>query len=121
MTTSLLRLLAIGAIVCVTGCASPAVEMTPQQISQLTDQQICNLHNGFTWETKTELEIGRRNLNCDPDFNLCVARGIDPRNTPVITSCMQDIQDKRAMQKVIDDQRWQLEQNRYDHGQYKRK
>lgn len=86
---------------------SPATTMSPEQISQLSNQQLCELKNSYVWEQKTEVEIGKRNLNCDPDYNECLAKGIDP-TTSSMGYCIKDIQEKRALEEKLEEKEAEL-------------
>lgn len=78
----------LAAAVALTACAaSPARTMTPQQVGQLTDVQLCQLDIYYTDEPKTMQEIARRGLSCDPDAVSCMERGV--RNgSPMMPLCV---------------------------------
>jgi hypothetical protein len=92
------------------GCASPAQQMTPQQVSMLANKQLCDLHNAYPWEQKTEMEIGRRNLNCDPAFNECLNQGNKP-GTPAMGLCVSQLRQSWELQRQVQQQQRQIEQN----------
>lgn len=71
------------------GCASPTFQMTPVQVSALSDDQLCSFKNNYRSETKAEAEIARRGLNCDRYYRECLRRGNQP-NTEAMAFC-QDI------------------------------
>lgn len=91
------------------GCGSPAQQMTPQQISMLSNEQLCQLKNSYPWEQNTEIEIGRRNLNCDPAYNECIGRGNKP-NTPAMAMCINQLRENWAMKKELEKKDAQLKQ-----------
>lgn len=92
------------------GCVtSPAVQMTSQEVSQLSNRQLCELRNNYPWEQNTEIEIGRRNLNCDPAENECLAQGNRP-GTPAMALCVKQMRDGWAMQKELQQKDSQLQQ-----------
>lgn len=103
------KLLSISLTLIVSSCVSPATNMSPDQISQLSSQQLCELRNTYGWEQKTEIEIGKRDLNCDPDYNECLAKGADPK-TPAMAYCIKEIQEKRAMKNKIAKQEYEIKQ-----------
>jgi hypothetical protein len=105
--TSLLSLAALCLVL--TACQSPTATMHPQQVSQLSNQQLCNLKNSYPWEQNLELELGKRGLNCDPDFNECRNRGIDT-SSPAMASCINDIREKRQLQREMQQQQMQMQQ-----------
>lgn len=83
-------LLAIGALVLLTACASPAERMTVEQVSSLTDVQLCQINNGYRPEPKVLTEIGSRNLNCDPAVTQCMAQGVRKDN-PLMPLCVSSV------------------------------
>lgn len=104
-------LLGLSVLVLLTGCESPAARMSPRDIASLSNQQLCVLNNGYGWEEKTQIEIGRRNLNCDPVFNECVSRGIKP-NTSDMALCMNEIRQTQALESQVKKQESELEYQR---------
>lgn len=101
------RLLLIS-LLSLTACTSPAVTMTQAQVASLSNQQLCDLKNTYPYEQKTEVEIGRRNLNCDPVFNYCRIQGIEP-NTPAMGMCIRNVHEQAAMEQQIQIQQSQLQ------------
>lgn len=89
------------ALFLLSACGSPAKQMTPQQISMLSNQQLCELKNRYAWEQNTEIEIGRRNLNCDPAFNECIEKGNKP-NTPAMGICVEQTRKIWALQRELE-------------------
>jgi len=106
----LTKYLILWAVLGLAACASPAAQMTPEQISSLSNQQLCNLKNNYLWDQNTEVEIGRRNLNCDPVYNECVQRGAE--SGPELSLCMNQIRDKQVMEQKIAQQEAELEAQR---------
>jgi|GEM_PF-2578527 len=104
-------LLGLSVFVLLTGCASPAAKMSQRDITNLSNQQLCGLNNNYGWEEKTQIEIGRRNLNCDPVFNECANRGLKP-NTPEIALCMNQIHQTLDLQAQVRKQQSDLEYQR---------
>lgn len=104
-----LKFTIIGLTLMVVGCASPAVNMTPEQISMLSDNQLCQLQSSYGWEAKTETEIGRRQLNCDPAYRTCIAQGYTP-NTPEANGCAVQMRENWALQEKIKQQEAELKE-----------
>lgn len=90
------------------GCESPATSMTQEQVSGLSNEQLCSLKSSYPWEQKTELEIGKRNLNCDPAYNECLGRGNQP-NTPAMTTCIIQVRENWALQQEIQRKNTQIQ------------
>ena len=89
-------------------CASPAVNMSPEQVSQLSNDQLCQLKNSYAWEQKTEVEIGKRNLNCDPIYNQCRYQGHED-GSPQLASCMQQIRENLRLKQQMQAQQQEME------------
>ncbi len=96
------------ALLCLGACQSPAVGMSPQELSSLSNEQLCSLQLSYPWEQKTEMEIGRRNLNCDPAFNQCLGQGHQP-SSPGMTSCINQVRENWRLQKQVEDQQRQMQ------------
>lgn len=107
------RLLSLACIMLVAACASPAEQMTMQEVSQLSDKQLCELKRTYRWEKKTELEIGKRNLNCDPDYIECSSRGVKP-NSPEMAVCIDHLRENRALKEKLEQQQRELDRIRND-------
>jgi hypothetical protein len=95
-------------LVLLSGCMSPAARMSQEDISSLSNQQLCGLNNSYGWEEKTQIEIGRRNLNCDPVFNECLNRGSKP-NTPEMALCTNQIRQTMQLEEQVKRQQKTLE------------
>ena len=87
----------------VTACASPAQNMSVEQVSQLSDVQLCQLRGAYMYEPKTETEIGRRNLNCHPAYLECSNQGLQ-NGTPEMTLCARQLQEKWELQRQLQQQ-----------------
>jgi hypothetical protein len=72
------KILLIPLILLAAACASPTFQMTPEQVMSLTDDQLCTYQNNYRAETKLEMEIARRNLNCNRFHRECLRRGNVP-------------------------------------------
>lgn len=101
-----------------TGCASPAERMSPTQVASLSDLQLCQLNNGYNFEQKTYVEIGRRGLNCDPAHVVCASRGIHDK-TPEMDLCVGQVRlqqaqaaQMQAIQRHLREQRREIEHER---------
>lgn len=92
----------------VAACASPATKMTEHQVSQLSDLQLCQLKNSYSYEQKTEVEIGKRNLNCHPAYMQCRQNGYD-NNSQEIHTCAQNLADRWALEKELAEKERELE------------
>ena len=92
-----------------TACASPTFEMTPAQVASLSDDQICKYDNNYRDETKLELEIAKRNLNCDPYYRTCLKQGNAP-GSQAIKFC-QDVLRENDRLRYDNDRPW-----RHDSG-----
>lgn len=82
------------------GCVSPAASMTQEQVATFSNQQLCELTWNYPYEQKTQLEIGRRGLNCDPVYIECDNSGLEP-GTPAFTLCMKNIQERNALAQQV--------------------
>lgn len=89
------------------GCGSPLGDMTPQQISTLSDDQLCAYRNNYPYEEKTELEIGKRKLNCDPATRECQSTG-HMLGTPAMALCVKQTRENWAMQEHLEQQQQQM-------------
>lgn len=105
------KLIIISSALLLGACASPAQNMSPQQVSQLSDLQLCQLKNSYAYEQKTEIEIGKRNLNCHPAYMECASRGLK-NGTPEMSLCANQVQENWAMQQRIQEQERELERQR---------
>jgi hypothetical protein len=90
------------------GCVSPAANMTPEQVATFSNQQLCELTWNYPYEQKTQLEIGRRGLNCDPVYIECDNSGLEP-GTPAFTLCMNNIRQRNALAQQVQIQQTQLQ------------
>lgn len=97
-------------------CTSPAVNMTEYQVSQLSDLQLCQLKNSYAYEQKTEIELGKRNLNCHPAYMQCRQSGYD-NNSQEIHTCAQNLADRWALEKKLADKERELEFERIKNSQ----
>lgn len=77
-------------------CASPTFQMTPAQVSSLSDDQLCKYQNGYRAETKLEAEIARRGLNCNRFHHECLARGNQP-GTQAMAFCMDLLRENERL------------------------
>lgn len=76
-----------------TGCMSseplplpPTEKMTKEEVSQLSSLQLCRYKRNYADETKLEIELGKRDLDCSDEGLYCLKRGIEPMN-PQYESC----------------------------------
>lgn len=97
----------VAACLLLNGCESPAASMTPQQVSQLSNDQLCDLKNSYPWEQNTELEVGKRNLICDPAYNQCLGQGNKP-DSPNMTTCINQLRENWALQEELGRKEQQL-------------
>jgi hypothetical protein len=110
----LTKLLSLSLVLIVSACAeSPATTMTPQQISTLSNTQLCGLHNNYAWDQATEMEIGRRNLICDPAYIECSNRGNKP-GTPAMALCMDQLRQNWALQEEVQKKDHELQQKQIE-------
>ncbi len=93
------------------GCASPIESMTPQQISALSDSQLCYSDGIHRRGEKARQEIQRRNLNCDPDYRYCVESGFSP-GTNQFLGCLRMRTQQSYQEALIEQQR--QEQNKIE-------
>jgi hypothetical protein len=110
-------------VLTLSACASPAANMSSQQVASLSDQQLCNLQWNYPYEAKTEVEIGRRNLNCDPAYLECKSSGLKD-GSPSLSHCIKTVQERNVLaqqvqiqqQLTIQDMLWnqQLRQQQQD-------
>jgi len=85
------------------GCTSPIADMSPAQVAQLTDDQLCGYRNYYPYDQNTELEIGRRNLNCDPATRSCMKRGLN-EGSPELNLCVTELRNKWALESQLANQ-----------------
>lgn len=68
-------------------CASPAMNMTDEQIAHLSDDSLCDMNNNYRSYSRVNNEILKRNINCDRHYRQCLAKGNQP-NTKAMDFCM---------------------------------
>lgn len=102
------KLAAIFFVALLGACASPAQNMTEHQISQLSDIQLCQLKRAYAYEPKTEVEIGKRKVNCHPAYLECEQKGFK-RGTAELSICADQLVKQADLQKKIDQQQKELE------------
>lgn len=90
------RFIAIAAVLFLAACASPALKMTPQEISALPDNRLCSIHNNYNREPRVEAEVNRRNLVCDPYARECLARGNTP-GTEAMGFCVATLRENERL------------------------
>ncbi|PZO86701.1 MAG: hypothetical protein DI626_05805 [Micavibrio aeruginosavorus] len=73
-------------LILVSACASPAKDMTAEQVSHLSDEQLCDMSKSYAFEAKIEVEIGKRDLQCTDEYLACKRQGYKPR-TPDFENC----------------------------------
>lgn len=78
------------------GCASPAMNFTDAQVQALGDEQLCTYRNNYRSESRTEAEIARRGLNCDPFYRECLARGNKP-GTEAMGFCVAMLRENQRL------------------------
>lgn len=82
-------------------CASPTFEMPPQQIASLSDDQLCRYKNNYRDETKLEMEIAKRNINCDRFFRQCLNQGNQP-GTQAMNFCIATLRENERLRYDAD-------------------
>ena len=90
------KILVIAAVGFLAACASPTFQMTPTQVSSLSDEQLCQYKNGYRAETKLEAEVSRRGLNCNRFHRECLARGNQP-GTQAMDFCMDLLRENERL------------------------
>lgn len=85
----------------ISGCASPAFNMTDQQIQAMSDDQLCQYKNGYRAEARTEAEIARRGLNCNRYHRECLRRGNQP-GTQAMNFCMDLLRENERLRHEDD-------------------
>jgi len=105
------KIITLSTIILLGACASPAQNMTSDEVSQLSDLQLCQFKNTYAYEQKTEIEIGKRNLNCDPAYMECASRGLK-NSTPEMSLCVKQVQDNWDMQQKLQAQQAELARQR---------
>lgn len=88
-------------------CASPTFQMSPSQVASLSDDQLCKYKNNYRDETKLELEISKRKLNCDRFYRACLAQGNQP-GTKAMDFC-QDVLRENERLRYDNDRPWHRE------------
>lgn len=101
------KLLILSVALSLGACASPTFEMTPAQVASLSDDQLCKYENNYRDETKLDLEISRRNLNCDRFFRACLKQGNQP-GTKAMSFC-QDVLRENERLRYDNDRPWRHE------------
>ncbi len=89
-------LLILAPMLLLAACASPTFQMSPEQIATLSDDQLCAYKNNYRNETKLELEIGRRQLNCNRFYRECLNRGNQP-GTQAMAFCMDLVRENERL------------------------
>jgi hypothetical protein len=87
---------AVSVFLILSGCASPALNMTNQQIAQLSDDQLCSFQNNYRSESRTKAEIARRGLNCDRFYRECLRRGNQP-GSQAMDFCMDILRENERL------------------------
>lgn len=98
---------ALSLVILLGACSSPAQNMTEHQISQLSDIQLCQLKSSYAYEPKTEVEIGKRQINCHPAYLECEQKGFK-RGTAELSICADQLVKQAELQKKIDQQQKEL-------------
>lgn len=88
-------------------CASPAFNMTDAQIYNLSDDQLCSYRNNYRSEARTEAEIARRRLNCNPFVRECLARGNQP-GTEAMGFCVATLRENQRLRYEADRYDWDV-------------
>jgi hypothetical protein len=95
-------------IICVllvlSGCASPTMKMSDQQIASLSDDHLCSYKRGYREEARLNEELARRGLlgsACDPYFRECLRRGNQPE-TEAMNFCMDVLHDNARLRRERD-------------------
>lgn len=91
------RFIAFAAVLFLAACASPALKMTPQEISALSDERLCSIHNGYDREPRVEAEVNRRRVICDRHVRECLARGNQP-GTEAMGFCVAMLRENQRLQ-----------------------
>lgn len=87
---AVVMVLALGA------CASPALMMPDQQILNLPDDELCRIDRNYRSEPRVQAEIRARNLNCDPYYRECLAKGNQP-GTQAMQFCMDILEQNQRL------------------------
>jgi hypothetical protein len=82
-------------------CSSPALQMSAEQIRTLSDDQLCSYKNSYAAEPKTELEIAKRKLNCNPFHRACLKQGLEP-SSKGFEVCMHLMQENQRLQRNLE-------------------
>lgn len=93
LTTTILTTTAIAFL----GACHPISSMKPEEVAQLSDDQICDYENRISNNEFVVLEIGKRNLNCDPFHRACLAKGLKPK-TSAINICTDQLKENDRLQ-----------------------
>jgi hypothetical protein len=96
-------LFALIAVFFLSACVSPLESMSPAQVSQLSDDQICGFYTSYPFEEKTTLEVGKRRLNCNPNVRACMASG-HKEGSAEMALCVNNRLEKARLQKQIEEQ-----------------
>lgn len=85
-------------VLILSACASPSETMTQEQVSMLSDLQLCEYRNNYSTNNKLEIEIGRRNLDCSKESVYCLKRG-HKKDDPDFNTCRNT---SRTMDNLMD-------------------
>ncbi len=96
----------------IAACASPAFNMTDEQIRSMPDDQLCSYKNTYRAEARTEAEIARRGLNCNRYYRECMRRGNQP-GTQAMDFCMDLLRENERL-------RYQEDMDVFGYGGYHR-
>lgn len=92
------KLVPLVPILFLSGCVSPAAQMSPDQLASLTNQQLCELTWAYPYEVKTQVEIGQRGINCDPAHIECSNMGLQD-GTPGFANCLGVVNERNELSK----------------------
>lgn len=82
-------------------CASPAFNMTDDQIRALSDDQLCHYHNSYRAEVRTEAEVAARGVNCNRYYRECLRRGNRPQ-TEAMDFCVDVLRENDRLRREND-------------------
>ena len=90
------KFLTIVAVLGLGACASPALNMQDAQVRNLSDDELCRMHNNYRSEPRVEAEIAGRAVNCDRNFRECLRRGNQP-NTQAMAFCVDILRENERL------------------------
>jgi len=112
-----MRYISIISLLLLVSCKSPVADYSPSQIALLSDDQLCDLSDSYRYEPKTEFEISKRGINCDPAHRECVRNGMQPR-THQMDYCVEQVRREKSYERELDIRERELRELERENDRY---